>query len=49
MCKYMKSNSLDNILESLRNPEKADNVILDPSTSEKARECIENMFAATEK
>lgn len=44
MCKYMKSNSLENILESLRHPEKASTVELSPETMDKARNCIEAMF-----
>lgn len=44
MCKYMKSNSLENILESLRHPEKAAKVELSESVMERAKHCIEEMF-----
>ncbi|MCF0216615.1 MAG: quinolinate synthase NadA [Fibrobacteraceae bacterium] len=44
MCKYMKSNSLDNILETLRNPEKASRVELDEEVRVKAKKCIDAMF-----
>ena len=44
MCKYMKSNSLENILETLRHPEKANRVELDEGTRVKAKKCIDAMF-----
>lgn len=44
MCKYMKSNSLENILETLRNPEKACHVKLDESVRKAAKKCIDAMF-----
>ena len=44
MCKYMKSNSLENILETLRHPEKANRVELDEDTRVKAKKCIDAMF-----
>lgn len=44
MCKYMKSNSLENILETLRHPEAAQHVDLDEETAHKARKCIDAMF-----
>lgn len=44
MCKYMKSNSLENILETLRNPEKASHVELDESVRNAAKKCIDAMF-----
>lgn len=44
MCKYMKSNSLENILESLRHPEKASHIELDESTRLAAKKCIDAMF-----
>jgi quinolinate synthase len=44
MCKYMKSNSLENILETLRHPEQANRVELDEDTRVKAKKCIDAMF-----
>ena len=44
MCKYMKSNSLENILETLRHPEKAKHVVLDESVRVAAKKCIDAMF-----
>lgn len=44
MCKYMKSNSLENILETLRHPEKAQHVELDESVRVAAKKCIDAMF-----
>lgn len=44
MCKYMKSNSLENILETLRHPEKAAKVELDIDVMNRARHCIDEMF-----
>ena len=44
MCKYMKSNSLENILETLRHPEKAAKVELDTDVMNRARHCIDAMF-----
>ena len=44
MCKYMKSNSLVNILETLRHPEKAAKVELDIDVMNRARHCIDEMF-----
>lgn len=44
MCKYMKSNSLENILETLRHPEKAQHVELDEATRVAAKKCIDAMF-----
>ena len=44
MCKYMKSNSLENILETLRHPEKAEHVELDESVRVAAKKCIDAMF-----
>ncbi len=44
MCKYMKSNSLENILETLRHPDKAQHVELDEETRIKAKKCIDAMF-----
>ena len=44
MCKYMKSNSLENILETLRHPEKAEHVELDETVRVAAKKCIDAMF-----
>lgn len=44
MCKYMKSNTLQNILESLRHPEKAVKVELSCDIMDKAKKCIDAMF-----
>ena len=44
MCKYMKSNSLENILETLRHPEKAEHVDIDEPTRVAAKKCIDAMF-----
>lgn len=44
MCKYMKSNSLENILETLRHPEKASKVELPEDTMKRAKHCIDEMF-----
>jgi quinolinate synthase len=44
MCRYMKSNSLNNILNTLRYPEKALKVELEESLREKAKKCIDAMF-----
>lgn len=44
MCKYMKSNSLENILESLRHPENAAKVELDENVMKRAKHCIDEMF-----
>ncbi len=44
MCKYMKSNSLQNILETLRHPESADQVELEESVRLRAKKCIDAMF-----
>ena len=44
MCKYMKSNSLENILETLRHPEKAKHVELEENLRMAAKKCIDAMF-----
>ncbi len=44
MCKYMKSNSLDNIWRVLQKPELKDRVLLDEPTRLKALKTIEAMF-----
>lgn len=44
MCKYMKSNSLTNILETLRHPQKALSIEIEESIRLKAKKCIDAMF-----
>lgn len=44
MCKYMKSNTLENVLRVLTHPEPADRIELDPDTMARARRCIDAMF-----
>ena len=44
MCKYMKSNTLGNILRTLKAPLPKDRVILDEPTRLKALKTIEAMF-----
>lgn len=44
LCKYMKSNSLEDILRVLETPEPVDRIELDPQVREKALQCIEQMF-----
>ena len=48
LCKYMKSNSLENILQTLKQPDKAREVQLDPSVIIAAKRCIDNMFKYAE-
>ncbi|MBQ7081822.1 MAG: quinolinate synthase NadA [Fibrobacter sp.] len=48
MCKYMKSNSLENILEALRHPEKAEHITLDEDVRVQAKKCIDAMFKYAE-
>jgi len=44
LCKYMKSNSLENILQTLKEPDKAKEIKLNTPVLEAAKRCIENMF-----
>jgi len=44
LCKYMKSNSLENILQTLKEPSKAKEIKLNATVLESAKRCIENMF-----
>ncbi|MDR1759993.1 MAG: quinolinate synthase NadA [Fibrobacter sp.] len=44
MCRYMKSNSLENILETLRHPEKAEQIHIEETLRLKAKHCIDEMF-----
>ncbi|OED34737.1 quinolinate synthase [PVC group bacterium (ex Bugula neritina AB1)] len=45
MCRYMKSNSLEDILRVLRNPEEKDMITLDENIRLRAKKCIDKMFA----
>jgi len=45
MCRYMKSNSLELILKSLRNPNSP--IEIDPSIQEQALACVNAMFTHT--
>ena len=44
MCKYMKSNTLEDILRVLKNPEEKDKIKIDQAVQQKARACVETMF-----
>ena len=48
MCKYMKSNSLENILNILKNPSPQDRIDIAPDMIEKSKTCIERMFEYAE-
>jgi len=48
MCKYMKSNSLEDILRVLVKPRPEDRVVIEESTRLRALKCIEEMFRYTE-
>jgi len=48
MCKYMKSNSLENILQTLKEPEKAKEIKLNTDVLAAAKRCIDNMFKYAE-
>jgi quinolinate synthase len=49
LCKYMKSNTLEDILRVLINPEETDKIILDEITQSRALKCVQAMFEYTEK
>ena len=49
MCKYMKSNSLDNIYASLQSPTDESVIEIPKETSDKALSCIQAMFDFVEK
>ena len=49
MCKYMKSNSLDNIHASLQSPTDESIIEIPKETSDKALSCIQAMFDFVEK
>ena len=44
MCRYMKSNQLDDILRVLKNPEPSDIIHINHHVSEKASNCLKRMF-----
>lgn len=44
LCRYMKSNRLEDILRVLKNPTQRDYVQIDKATADKARLCIDKMF-----
>jgi quinolinate synthase len=44
LCRYMKSNTLEDILRVLKNPGDRDRVILDENVRKRAQRCIEAMF-----
>lgn len=48
LCKYMKSNSLEDILRVLVKPRPEDRVEIDPAVQTKALHCINEMFRFTE-
>lgn len=47
MCRYMKSNTLEDILRTLKAPTERDRVAIDPATLQRARKSIEAMFYYT--
>lgn len=47
MCKYMKSNSLQGILDTLENPEQAIEILLSAEVISAAKRSIDNMFRYT--
>jgi len=49
MCKYMKSNSLEDIRRVLINPTARDRVVIDEAVRLRAQKCIEAMFKYTQK
>ncbi|MDC7224157.1 MAG: quinolinate synthase NadA [Spirochaetales bacterium] len=48
-CKYMKSNSLENILRALKNPREEDFIQVDPAVRERALQSLNRMFEEAEK
>jgi len=48
LCRYMKSNSLENILQTLKEPEKAKEIKLNANVLAAAKRCIDNMFVYAE-
>jgi quinolinate synthase len=49
LCKYMKSNTLEDIARVLKNPTPRDRVVIDEATRAKALTCIQAMFTYAEK
>ena len=49
LCKYMKSNSLQNILRVLENPTPQDAVHMEEEIRQRAQKCLEKMFYYVEK
>ena len=49
MCRYMKSNTLENILRVLKNPTEGDRVVIPEDIRRRAQVCIEAMFKYTHK
>ena len=49
MCKYMKTNSLQDVLQSLENPRPDQIIELSPEVRKNALRCVERMFEYTEK
>jgi len=49
ICRYMKSNTLENILRVLRKPTDADRIYVSEQIREPALKCLQAMFAYTEK
>jgi quinolinate synthase len=48
LCKYMKSNTLEDILRVFKNPTDRDRVVLDASIRDRAYKTIEAMFRYVE-
>ncbi len=48
MCKYMKSNSLQDVLQALENPRPDQIIELSPEVRQNALRCVERMFEYTE-
>ncbi len=49
MCKYMKTNSLQDVLQALENPRPDQIIELSPEVQQNALRCVERMFEYTEK
>ncbi|MCA9398490.1 MAG: quinolinate synthase NadA [Candidatus Omnitrophica bacterium] len=49
LCRYMKSNTLEDILRVLKNPTERDRVIINPEVQESALSCINAMFRYNQK
>ena len=44
MCKYMKANTLEDVLRVLKDPQPQDEIIMDEETRLAAKNCIDAMF-----